>query len=310
MATAHTPTLFPGLKIVILNWNLKEDTLACVDSILKAGISAGQIILIDNGSSDGSVDAFQTRYTGQMSLMANTHNIGYVAGVNQGIKIALEQGAEWILLLNNDTVVAEDFFHQVHSHLSHSNDYGIFGPLIYYFSEPERVWFTGSRLVRGTLLTYDLSRQKKRAENWPEILPVDFVSGCAMFVHRDVFIRVGLFDPYLVMYGEEVDFCWRARLAGFRAACLPQVKMWHKVSLSANRVRAQTRYLRIRNQSIFYRRYGRGLQRPAMFLYGFLRTAWMMLASLLNGQIELITPTWYGFADGWMRTIGEPSRRF
>jgi GT2 family glycosyltransferase len=300
--------LFGDLKIVVLNWNLKEDTLSCLDSLLRANIFEEQIILIDNGSTDGSVEAFQERYNNHIHLVSNKDNRGYVEGVNQGVKLALDQGAEWILLINNDTIVAEDFFQCAAAELKKIS-FAIFGPIIYYHDDPDRVWFLGARLIPGTLLTTGLNHNKTHFTQEVGVLPVDFISGCAMFVHRDVFRDIGLLDPILVMYGEEVDFCWRARLAGFQIACLPQVRMWHKVSQSAKRVRSFTHYLKIRNQNIFYRRYSRGLQLPVMFTYSFFRTIIIFLKVILYGQKDLIFPSWYGFYDGWVRPISSPTRQ-
>jgi len=112
----------------------------------------------------------------------------------------------------------------------------------------------------------------------------------------------GLFDPELVMYGEEVDFVWRARMAGLRCAAISTARMWHKVSLSANRVRAQTRYLQIRNQARFYNRYSRGLQRTGMFLFSTVRTTLLLLASIIRGNTSWL---FHPIMAGWMagRTI-------
>jgi GT2 family glycosyltransferase len=130
-------------------------------------------------------------------------------------------------------------------------------------------------------------------------MDVDFVSGCAMFIRRDVFEKIGLFDEKLLMYGEEVDFCWRARLAGYTLGCVTPARMWHKVSLSASRVGSQTRYLRIRNQIRFYNNYARGLQRPIMFLFSILRSGMIILKDIFRRQTDLIPPLIRGWVDGW-----------
>lgn len=292
--------MFPGLSIVIVNWNLKEDTLACIDSLVAAGASPEQIILVDNGSTDGSVLAFRSRYGIGLQLVENQENFGFAQGSNQGIQIALDRGAEWILLLNNDTVVAPDFLHTILEAAKATDSFAILAPLIFYHADPDRIWYLGDHLISGTLITANPYRGKVYHHRLPDLLPVDFASGCAMLVNRAVFDRIGLFDPKLVMYGEEVDFCWRARLAGFRIAAATRAKIWHKVSLSADRDKPRTRYLRIRNQIWFYRKYARGFQRPLMFLFTILRSVLIGLSDLYKRQATLISPLFKGWRDGWL----------
>ena len=287
-----------SLTYVIVNWNLKGDTLECLASLLTAGASPDQIVLVDNGSTDGSVVAICQRFGDQVNLICNPTNLGYVPALNQGIQYALQNGAEWVLLLNNDTVVAPDFLRGFSFHLASKVGYAILAPLIYYYSDPSRIWYLGDSLIPGTLLGWSRYHGKKSSK-LPEILPVDFVSGCAMLVRRDVFEHIGLFDPELVMYGEEVDFIWRARLAGYRCAAITSSRMWHKISLSASRVRAQTRYLRVRNQARFYKRYGSSVQYPLLFIFSLVKLISTVLCDLIRRQSELIDPLFRGFWDGW-----------
>ncbi len=296
-APERNPISMAHLQIVLINWNSRDDTLACIESLLAAGAEPHQVVLVDNGSQDGSVQALQQRFGGALHLVANPENRGYVLASNQGIQFALDQGAAWILLMNNDTLVAADFFAPLLQAIATQPQYAILAPLIYYHSQPQRIWYVGDRLVPGTLLTW--SRYKNRtAGQLPAILPVDFISGCAMLVRRDVYEQVGLFDPALEMYGEEVDFCWRARSAGYALAAVTGAHMWHKVSASANRVKPHTRYLRVRNQARFYNRYGRR-QRPFLFSFSLLKGLLMALNDLRARQPELIRPLARGLWDGW-----------
>jgi GT2 family glycosyltransferase len=287
------------LSTVIVNWNLKDDTVTCIDSLIKAGASSRNIILIDNGSTDGSVDTFNAHFGNDVHLITNGTNLGYTFALNQGIQYALDQNSDWILILNNDTVVAQDLFQQVNKYLYESNTFSIIAPLILYHAQPDRIWFLGDYIIRGTLITYNSYRNKKIPDNLPDFIPVDFLTGCAMFVKREVFDQIGLFDDTFVMYGEEVDFCWRARLAGHRLGCVTKARIWHKVSLSAGKVKPQTRYYRIRNQILFYRKYAHGVQRSMMFIFTIIRSIMMLIKDILQRQTELISPLFKGWKDGW-----------
>jgi GT2 family glycosyltransferase len=104
------------------------------------------------------------------------------------------------------------------------------------------------------------------------------------------------------MYGEEVDLCWRASLVGFQLATTTKAHMWHKVSLSANRDKPRARYLKIRNQIRFYRKYAHGLQFLVMFLFSTLRILFIGFNDLIQNQNDLLAPLFLGWYDGWRNT--------
>ncbi|MBE0410917.1 MAG: glycosyltransferase family 2 protein [Anaerolineales bacterium] len=289
------------LYIVIVNWNLKEDTLACVHSLIKSGAETDHIIVVDNASTDGSVQALKKSFDSSLSIIEAGENLGFAAGNNLGIKKAIDAGAEWILLLNNDTVVAIDMLSEIKNAIQNNPDLAIVAPIIYYYDHPEIIWYLGDYLIPGTLITTNPHRGKKDSNNFPSIMPVDFVSGCGMMVKREVFEDIGYFDPSLFMYAEEVDFCWRARQAGYLLACATRAKVWHRISISAQKDQKSARYLRIRNQTRFYRKYSRGYQIPLMFIFSLSRSVFLVIRDILRRQAHLAPPSVRGWFEGWFK---------
>lgn len=287
------------LYAVTVNWNLKQDTLECVESLRAAGLPPDRVVVVDNGSTDGSGAALRDRFGPTLRLVENRENLGFAAGSNLGIRAALEAGASWVLLVNNDTRVARTFLAEMEWGTRLNQAFAILAPLILFQSVPDRIWFLGDRLIPGTLATYSLHRGRKDRGQFPRFVPVDFVTGCGMLVRRDVFDRVGLFNPAFFMYGEDVDLSWRARLAGFRTAVVTSAKMWHKVSATANRDQPTRRYYRLRNQIRFYRRYAHGLQLPCMITFTALRTMLILLNDLIHGEVALVRPSLAAWWDGW-----------
>ncbi len=287
------------LHIVIVNWNLPHDTIKCIESLIHAGVSLNQIILIDNGSSDGSLNSFKSQFGNDIHLIINDTNLGYVKAVNQGIIAALNLAADWILLLNNDTIVDANFYQEILGYITESNSFAIIAPLIFYYSQPDRIWYLGDHLYGGTLLTHNSYHGKTEPADLPKEIPVDFVSGCAMVINSDLIDRIGMFDETLEMYGEEIDYCWRARIAGYHAVCITRAKVWHKVSESADKVKPQARYYKIRNQIIFYRRYSHGSQRVFLFVFSILRSITIIVRDILQQRTALIPPLVEGWIDGW-----------
>ncbi len=301
--------MIQSIYSVLVNWNLKDHTLTCVQSLVDAGASVDHVIVVDNGSTDGSSEALRQSFGKDLHLIISDENLGFAQGSNLAIRHALTQGAEWVFILNNDTIVAPTIFDELASASAANEEYVILSPLILYHDKPDRIWHLGGKLILGTLITRSLYQGRMDLGNLPPLVSVDFVSGSGMLVRREVFEAIGLFDPAYFMYGEEVDFCWRARSAGYRLACAPRAKMWHKVSASAGRDPGTTRYLKIRNQIRFYQRYANPPQILIMLAFTLARSLVLAFRDLLKGQPDLIVPIFEGWADGWFRP-SIPARQY
>ena len=284
---------------VVLNWNLPEETADCVRSLLAAG--GEHVIVVDNGSVDDSVARLRAEFGERIELIANGENLGFAGGNNVGIQHALDRGAAWVLLANNDTIVAPDFFAQLTEAMQQRLDWGLFAPLILYYDEPERVWSIGDRRLLGTLITRGLWRNQLVPADLPPLLPVDFLTACGLVVRRDVFERIGLLDERYFMYAEDADFCERARAAGFGLGCATLAHMCHKVSRSTGPQHPTARYWRIGNQIRFYRQHAGTLQQPLLLGFTLLRSLAMSLRALATGRWALAIKTAQAWIDGWFR---------
>jgi len=292
---------FPDLIIVIVNYNLKNDTIELIHSLQKADADLGQIILVDNHSTDGSVEAVTAEFGSTINIIEAESNKGYPYGLNLGVSQGLKMGARWFLLMNNDTVVARTFLKELNKVTIENPEYSLIGPLILYYGQPDIIWYMGYRLIPGTLIGVGSFRGRKVRRNFPDVIPIVYLHGCTMMVKSDVFSKIGLFDAENLIYGDDADFSWRARLAGFKAAAAPHAQIWHKIASTMGRKKPRTEYLRIRNTIFFYLRYTNIFQRIIMILFTFVRTLWLIIKSLVKGQFELVLPMIYGWLDGWTK---------
>jgi GT2 family glycosyltransferase len=294
------------LGVIVLNWNLPTDTIACVAS-LQAGLPAGaSILIVDNGSNDGSADQFRARFGDAVQLLALPDNLGFAGGMNAGIRAALAAGAGSVLLLNNDTVVHEAMLTRLLGAAAALPQAGVLGPAIYYYDAPQRIWQLGARAYPLLPIPLNLGlRDLRRAGGRP--LPLDYVTGCAMLVRRAVLEQVGLLDTEYAMYFEDADFCSRVRQAGFELWCVPSAQMWHRVSLSARMVKPASRYALAWGRARFYRQHPHGPLPSLTYAFLLASTTLSALRDLMRGDGELAALLWRGTLDGYaLRPLGAP----
>lgn len=222
----------PKIALVILNWNGLNDTLECLESVKKIDYSNFEMIVVDNGSTDGSPAEIRKQFP-NVIVLETGKNLGFAEGNNVGIRHAIANGADYLFLLNNDTVVdsqALNAFLKV-SHLYPAA--GVFGAKIYYYSEPDRIWFAGGQWNRETLEFIHVGEKKiDNAADYETICESDYACGCAMFVKRAVIEKIGLLEPQFFLTFEETDWSFRAVRAGFQCFFVPKAKVWHKISAS------------------------------------------------------------------------------
>lgn len=221
----------PDVALVVLNWNGRADTLACLDSVLRMRGAPCRVLVADNGSSDGSVTAIRQACP-SVELIENGANLGFAGGNNTAIRRALDTGADFVLLLNNDTVVDPGIVEAFVDAAQRMPQAGVFGAKIYHHADPQHLWYAGGYWDARTLSFNEYGAGELDRGQYDELTETEWVIGCAMFVRAEVFRKVGLLEPMFFLNNEEVDFCSRARRAGFACAYVPQAKLWHKVSVS------------------------------------------------------------------------------
>ncbi|MBS3955286.1 MAG: glycosyltransferase family 2 protein [Methylomicrobium sp.] len=221
----------PFVIIVILNWNGIEDTLACLDSIIKLTYPNFHVMVVDNGSTDDSLvrlDMYHPCYP--ITLLKTGVNLGYAEGNNVGIRYALQKDADFILLLNNDTIVAPDFLDHLTLAAKQNPATGVFGATLFYMDKPDIVWFAGAKWNSQTL-TFDYPY---KGQKLPEVIDrvTDYACGAALFFRAQVAQSVGLLDARFFLVWEESDWCLRAVRAGYGCMMVPSSYVWHKVGAS------------------------------------------------------------------------------
>ena len=220
------------IYIIILNWNGKKDTIECLSSLKRVSFSSFQPLVVDNGSMDDSVAAIRAAFP-EVPILENRANLGFAGGNNPGIEWALSKNAEWILLLNNDTIVAPDFLTAFMEAAEKQPTAKILGAKIYRYSEKTTIDHLGG-FWNPKLGEFESFAQNQidDGRSFETMEPVDYVCGAALLMHRSVPETIGLLESRFFLFWEETDFCMRAKRSGFEVWTAPQAKIWHKVSSS------------------------------------------------------------------------------
>lgn len=224
-------TELPSVNIVILNWNGWKDTIECLQSVQQINYRNFCVLVVDNGSSDKSVEQIQQAFP-DVDILQTGANLGYAGGNNVGIRWALEHGADYILLLNNDTVVATDILSAFINAEKLLPAGSILGAKIFFYNEPGKLWFAGGQWNSRSNSFEHIGHGQSDSAEYNRMAEVDYITGCALFVGADTFKEVGLLDERFFLSYEETDWCYRARASGHKCIVVPDAKLWHKISSS------------------------------------------------------------------------------
>jgi GT2 family glycosyltransferase len=295
----------PRVDVITLTWNQKHDTLECLASLSQLTYPNYRIIVVDNGSVDGTADAVRAQFL-TVTLIVNERNLGFQGGFNVGMRHALESGADYIFVMNNDTIVQADILDELMAYAG-APGAGMLGPKIYYFDDPERIWSVGGDCHPVTFeMTHKGDNQVDRGQ-WSEVIERDFLVGCAMLMPRALPERIGLFDTgYHPIYYEDVDLCMRARRAGFRLLLVPGAKMWHRVSASGGGAGSpRERYLMARHSVRYFRKYVHGWKWAVVVPYRLGSAIKTTLRLTRQRRFASVTAYWRGLRDGWTMPLEE-----
>jgi hypothetical protein len=240
------------ITLLILNWNGKQDTLECLRSLESVQTPLFEVILIDNGSSDDSVETFRKEFP-QHTLIANTENLGFAEGNNIGIRLALERGSDYILLLNNDTIVDPNFLTPLLETFEQFPKAGIVGGKLLLASQPETLDHFGGMWNPKTGV-FDLVGLRENEASWQTPFEIDYACGACMMVKAEVFLAVGLLEPRFFLIWEESDLAFRAKQASFLTLIAPKSCVRHKVSVSFTGGKPHSTYFWWRNRLLWIER--------------------------------------------------------
>jgi GT2 family glycosyltransferase len=290
----------PAVWIIVLTWNRADAVMKCVIGLNAIRYLNAYVLVVDNASEDDTVERLQNAFP-QLRVIKNNRNLGYTGGNNIGIRYALEHGADYVLLLNNDTLVHPDLVDELVRVAEGDTRIAVVGAKNVHMDRPEILWAAWSEVTYGTNLTHIHGAQCRDSARYRQVRDVAVVVGCGYMWRRTALEHVGLLDTSFFGYHEDVDWCYRARKLGWRVVYVGTAVIYHAGSLSSSSIhgkRMPAMYFIGRNGVLFVKKHSnkfRLVQLACAEVIGSIRRciryrAWRNP----TGELEF----WQGFWDG------------
>ena len=221
----------PSVTVIVLNWNGKDLTIECLESLKQVNYSNFNILVVDNGSTDGSVELLKEKFP-EVSILVLEKNLGYAGGNNRGFDSLKHDQPEYVIFLNNDTIVDENFIEPLVKQLLTHKKASQTVPKIYYENDPKLIWYAGGIVNLWTGSIYHLGIRQYDGPAYSKTHKTKYATGCCFCMRYEEFKEFGGFDETFPMYSEDVDLSLWIRAAGKQVWFVPDSKIWHKVSAS------------------------------------------------------------------------------
>jgi len=294
------PVNRPKVSVVMLTHNHFQETQRALNSIRSLTYPNLHVLVLDNGSSDETVRQLPREFP-DVDFCCNGTNLGFAAGINVGLRAALQAGAEYLLVLNNDVTVHPRLVESLISAVDVS--VGGVAPLIYTMEDPRRIWSAGFRRHPILLTMYGGARGNIDKGEYREPFAVDYVLGCAVLLPARILDRVGLFDESFFFYYEDLDLSIRIRAQGYRLIVAPQAIVWHQGAATAGQGSAFHSYHMARGSVVFFRKHARGTKYPLIVMYRFGSSLKKSVSYLSGHRWDLFWAHWRGIRDGWVSSL-------
>jgi hypothetical protein len=293
----------PRVSIIILNWNGHEMTAECVRSLLATDSDNCAIVIVDNGSSDGSVEILRQEFP-LITVLPQDRNLGFAAGCNVGIRHALAEDVEYVLLLNNDTFAAPDFFREMMTVIQSDPRIAVVCPKIYFADKPQLLWYAGGDFSLWTGTPKHRGWKAVDSGQFDQRQEITQATGCAMLIRRSALQEVGLLDEQFWAYAEDLEWSVRSLKMGYRLAFAPKAHLWHHDGATAvgalgSGSQAVRQFLSTRNMVFLARKHATWWQMPS-YVFSFLvnHIAFYTAVRLWGRDFRALSAIYRGLGQG------------
>jgi hypothetical protein len=244
------------LGIVILHFNRAETTISCLQAVMVSDYRNYEVVIVDNGSKNDSVDFIRSQYPDQV-ILETGENLGYAGGNNYGIRYFLEKDIDYVLILNDDAILAPDTLSLLSLAAEDHPRAGFLAPIVLMKEQPEVIFSVGMRFNEVFNPIHNGLGEVNQGQ-YSQILQMDALTGSALLVSRQVIEKIGMLDERFFLYFEEVDWCYRGKQAGFEIIAIPQAHVWHPDTRVRDENSILLSYYLTRNSLYFLKKHNLG----------------------------------------------------
>lgn len=243
------------IAVIICNYNGGEDTVKCIDAVIKSKDIKCDIYVVDNASTDGSADRIGRQFGERVAIVQNAENLGGSGGFGRGLRMAVEEGYPYIMMLDNDAYVDTDTIKKLHRYLEENPDVGIVGAKIMMSDDPKRIMDYAKTIDFETFMDGSKWCGKLDSEEAKEPRECDFAAATAAMVRREVLLKCGGMDEAHFIYYDDIELGYRIKKSGYKVVSLGNAKAWHKSGMTRKTSNTFARYYLTRNRYRFFAKY-------------------------------------------------------
>ncbi len=302
----------PSVFVILLNWNRPKDTLECIASLREQPYPNSHVVVVDNGSSDDSVERIRCSGGGNLTLLEAGENLGFTGGNNLGVQYALDHGADYVWVLNNDTIVLPGALETLVQAAETDAQIGMVSPKILFHPEHQLVWFGGADYDKWFLIGRCLGYGQKDVGQFDREQDIPWATGCALLIRREVLETVGLLNNDYFSNGEDLDYSLNAITHGYRIRYTPSSVIWHKEAVAfGGRDAPRYAYYQTRNLLFLHSRWAGSWHRLLISqIYALLYFVKRAFQFIWNGKWRSLIGLGYGIRDGLLGRMGRREYAF
>lgn len=282
-----------SVAIVLVNWNQKDDLIECLTSISKLDYPNHSLIIVDNNSKDGSIKEAKKVYKQRLKIIKNKTNVGFAAANNIGIREALKENFDYIMLLNTDTIIEKDALKNIINFMEEKKQIAALSPLILFYQKKDTIWYAGGIINPNRRQFYHRGAFQVNKGQFDKATEVDFLTGCCLVIKSNIIEQIGMFDERFFMYFEDTDLSFRLRNSGYKIYFYPNAKIWHKAADKKTHDRkVYYHYYMTRNKLYLLKRYLPGILIQEIFymvskvFFDILRFKYIRTIGVIKGIID------------------------
>jgi GT2 family glycosyltransferase len=295
----------PRVAAVVVNYDGKAVTLDAVASLARMRYPRFDLVVLDNGSRDGSPEAIAAAHPELRQLRLPT-NSGSASGYAAGMRWAFANGYDYVLLLNNDVEVEPDLLDELVAAAERDPRAGAVGPKCYFHAEPRRLWSAGGTLRFREAVTRERGYGELDVGQLDREVAVDYVNGCAILVRRAAAEQVGGWDPLYFICVDDADFCTRLARAGWHCVYAPRAVLYHRVAWTTGGYSPGRNFQLGRSSALYVRRYGTAWQRARFWAFAAAALVVGYLRELPRGNQAAALAKGRGARAGWREPLPAP----